>query len=160
MVFVRELEAVDIAYVTAAETDPRTQFPLLLAEYLTSCFSETEAYSNVIQPLLGGKAWRLKDKRLDETRYESIPTTTFIIEAKLTYSVNKALLGTRLMIPINVSIFSGQSRKDVKRFSAAPNKPVSEFSALDGVAELEAPTGDALREGAMKISNKICKAKL
>ncbi len=153
-------ESVIANYVTATDTDPRIRFASLLAEYLTSCFTETEAYNRVVQPLLGVKAWRLKEKRLDETRYEGIPTTNFIIETKLEYSVNKTLLGTQLMIPINVSIFRAEDRKEVKRFSAVPNKLFGEFSALDGVAELGVPTNDVLRDGAMKISNKICKAKI
>lgn len=153
-------EAVIAQYLTSSETDPRLLFARILGEYLGSCFSETEVYTSVVQPLLGAKAWRLKEKRLDETRYEVVPTTDYIIEAKLTYSLVKTLLGTQLMVPINVSIFRRQDLREVKRFSSVPNKLFGEFSALDGVSELDAPTGDVLRDGAMKISNKVCKAKL
>lgn len=153
-------ETVIRQYVTGSDSDPRKRFAALLAEYLGSCFSETEAYTSVVQPLLGAKAWRLKDKRLDETRYEVLPSSNFIIEAKLTYSIVKTLIGTQLIMPIQISVFRQQDRKEAKRFSAAPNKLFGEFSALDGVSELDSPTGDVLREGAMKLSNKICKAKL
>jgi len=153
-------ETVIRQYVTGSESDPRKRFAALLAEYLGSCFSETEAYTSVVQPLLGAKAWRLKDKRLDETRYEVVPSTNFIIEAKLTYSIVKTLIGTQLIVPIQISVFRQEDRKEAKRFSATPNKLFGEFSVLDGVSELESPTGDVLREGAMKLSNKICKAKL
>ena len=153
-------ETVISQYVTGSESGPRKRFAALLAEYLGSCFSETEAYTSVVQPLLGAKAWRLKDKRLDETRYEVVPSTNFIIEAKLTYSIVKTLIGTQLIVPIQISVFRQEDRKEAKRFSAVPDKLFGEFSALDGVSELESPTGDVLREGAMKLSNKICKAKL
>jgi len=153
-------ETVIRQYVTGSESDPRKRFAALLAEYLGSCFAETEAYTSVVQPLLGAKAWRLKDKRLDETRYEVVPSTNFIIEAKLTYSIVKTLIGTQLIVPIQISVFRQEDRKEAKRFSAVPDKLFGEFSALDGVSELESPTGDVLREGAMKLSNKICKAKL
>jgi len=73
-------ETVISQYVTGSESGPRKRFAALLAEYLGSCFSETEAYTSVVQPLLGAKAWRLKDKRLDETRYEVVPSTNFIVD--------------------------------------------------------------------------------
>lgn len=155
-------QAIIDQYFSQPEKDIRLKFSALLAENLSVCFSETQAYSYVIQPQLLKSDWRRKDKRLDESRYVSIPTTDYILEVKLDFFMMKELLGTTVKVMIDTSLFAKNDLKEKKRFAANDfvYKVIKEFSALDGVSELDAPTGDLVREGAMKISNKICKAKI